>query len=186
MGTSKFSAKGNNIANIHLYTKGKQFSLNGVEYIGQYHLREDGAWTEPTSSGTSQKLQKYYTNNSHYTYDKIKTFKTPSFIFVHPRPIIYKPTQQAYTIGEDTRYFIEKINDEKSYAIEIDQKQYDKLGNNNGIDDSIYTSTSIQWKLVGTVDEVSAFNQIQIQKAKKLVPTIDYAIPNLIQFAILK
>jgi hypothetical protein len=186
MGTSKYSARSNNVQNIHLYTKGKQFSLSGVEYVGEYHLREDGPWTEPIKSDTSEKLQKYYTNKDHYVYDRVKEFVTPPYQYVSPTPIIYRPTQQAYTTGQDIRYFVEKINDEKSYAIEIDQKQFDRLGKNGGIDSGIYLYTSILWKLVGTLEEVSTFNETQIQKAKRIVPTIDYAIPNLIQFAILK
>lgn len=186
MGTSRYSAKNNNLDDIHLYTKGKQFSLDGAEYVGQYHLREDGPWTGPVKSDTSVKLQKYYASTDHYIYDRVKEFKTPPFLYIDPKPIIYEPTQQVYTKGQDVRYFVEKINNEKSYAIEINEEQFNKYGKPNGIDSAVYLSTKIIWKLVGTLEEVSTFNETQIQKAKKVIPTIDYAIPNLIQFAILK
>ena len=186
MGTSKYSVRHNDVSKTHLYTKGKEYSLNGVEYVGQYHMQDDSAWTEPLKSDQSQELQKYYINSSHYTNDKIKNFKTPPLIYKEPIPIVYRPSQQAYTAGQDTRFFVEKINDETSYAIEIDQQQFNYIGRSGGIDNNLYTSTSIVWKLLGVKDEIADFNQVQIQKAKRVVPTIDYAIPNLTQFAILK
>lgn len=169
--------------NLYKYTKGGQFSLDGVEYIGEYHYRSNTPKTGPVPTLESRVLQRLYRVQDHYVYDRNFNFDVSVLNFVDPRPYLYTPLESVYAVGTDTRYFVEKIEDSESYAIEIDQAQYDAIGKPGGIDNAIYTSAFITWKLTGRRQDIIDHNETQLFKASSIVPSINYAVRNFLEFA---
>lgn len=178
---SEFSIGRND--NTYKYTKGGQFSLDGVEYIGEYHFLGRTAKTGPIPDPESRVLQRLYRVQDHYIYDRNFDFNVRVLNFIEPRPYLYTPKEQAYTVGNDIRYFVEKIEDSESYAIEIDQAQYDTIGKEGGIDDSIYTYTSVDWKLTGRRQDIIDHNELTLYRASAIVPSVNYAVRNFLEFA---
>ena len=90
---SKYSPSKNNY--IYLYTKGGAFSLDGQNYVGEYHYDSGIAKTGPTITyapnvDTSKVLQRTYNNADHYAYDKIKKFNIPTLQFVNNKLTCFK------------------------------------------------------------------------------------------------
>lgn len=179
--TSRFGIRKNN--NIYLYTKGKEYSLNGVEYIGEYHIDGTTAKVGPVLDPEAPTLQRYYANKDHYIYDKQYNFNPKVLQFVLPVYFAYAPIEQAYIIGYDTRYFVEKINDDQSYAIEIDEKQSRNINKKGGIDGGIYAISLVRWQLTGYQDEIAANNELSLLQAAAITPSVQYAVKNYTEFA---
>ena len=184
--TSKYSSAKNNY--IYLYTKGGMFSLDGQNYIGEYHYDSGVAKTGPTiifapNVDTSKVLQRSYSNADHYAYDKIKNFNIPTLLFVNPKPIIYKPSNLGRLSGFETRYFVQKYNITDSFAVEIDIAQYGTAGKKRGIDLGLYAKIAIQWKLTGANDDIIRHNQLEVFRASQHLPNIAYAIKNYLDGA---
>jgi len=179
--TSEYGVRKND--NIYLYTKGGEFSYGGINYVGEYHYDGNVAKTGPTPNDNAQLLQRYFANPEHYIYDRAFRFKPKVLGFVDPKPYLYKPNEQVYSVGVDSRYFVEKIQDSESYAIEIDSAQFNQINKTGGIDGSIHSYTSIEWKLTGSTQSITKYNQYQISIASALVPSINYAIRNYLEYA---
>ena len=178
---SEFSPGRND--NIYLYTKGDEFSLDGKDYIGEYHYATTTPKTGPIPSPYSRLLQKVYRNADHYIYDKAFKFDVPVSRYVAPKPYVYIPDDQAYANKFDTRYFIEKIQDDKSYAIEIDILQYININKLGGIDGGLYPNAMVQWQLTGRREDILKNNELELLKASKTVPSVAYAVKNYLEFA---
>lgn len=178
---NKYSLANN--TGTYLYTKGGEYSLDGKNYIGEYHMEGTIAKTGPVASASSQVLQRFYTISEHYTYDKNFNFKVPVLGFVEPAPYLYRPANQSYSAGVDTRFFVEKSDDDASYAIEVDSQQYKTINKRGGIDGGLYRHATIQWQLVGRRSDIIEHNQLEIQKVVGILPSIEYAIRNYLEFA---
>lgn len=179
--TSNFGVRIN--SNTYLYTKGGEFSYEGKNYIGEYHYDSNIPKIGPTHNKNAKTLQRYYANPEHYIYDKAFNFKSKILSYVNPKPYLYKPNEQTYKTGIDSRYFIEKIQNNESYAVEIDLTQFNNINKANGIDGSINTYTSIKWKLTGERSTIIAYNELEVYKASAIVPSINYAIKNYLEYA---
>jgi hypothetical protein len=169
-------------ANNYFYTKGGEFSLNGEEYIGEYHLIAQTAFTGPIHNESSTQLRRFYAYESQYTYDQLFNFLVPASLYIDPVPYTFSPTETQYTRGFAPRYFVEKLNDENSYAVEIDLPQYQKLGKIGGIDGGLYSHTTVEWKLTGTANAISLHNEIQMRKAELIVPSALFCITSYTEF----
>lgn len=178
---SEFSPGRNN--NLYRYTKGNEFSLNGVNYIGEYHYIGNTPKTGPTPSNQSQELRRIYNNFDHYVYDRAFDFDVNVLTYVDPIPYLYKPTEQAYAVGIDDRFFVEKIQDDISYAIEIDSTQFKFVNKRGGIDGAIYRAAILKWKLTGKREDIISYNQSSIARTSTIVPSVNYAIKNFLEFA---
>lgn len=176
----------------YLYTKGFQFSLNGVNYIGEYHKSGDEYRTGPEPSKTSQLLTKYYSDPILYAYDKAKNF--PKRPRVEPNQIVFTPDEADYRNGFAIRYFVERSGKFEGYPLEIDKKQANKFGTANGIDEGAYNLVSFRWKLVGprntvvinsttTIEGVYEHNVREVYKASAVIPNMIAAIKNYVEFA---
>lgn len=191
-----------------LYTKGGELSLDGVSYIGEYHIKEGIAYTGPEplkaldninkvgdpdiilkefratrTMNSGRILRRIYVDYDQYEYEKLKDFEIKVLNFFEPRPYLYKPKQAAYDAGEDSRYFVQKRNSDDSYPIEIDTNQWELVGQFQGIDPLIYTSVSVVWKLVGSYDYIAQQNELALFRAQKLVPGVLYAVRSFTEFA---
>lgn len=178
---SEFSPGRND--NIYLYTKGGEFSLDGKDYIGEYHYAVTTPKTGPIPGPNSKVLQKAYKNRDHYIYDKAFNFNAPLKQYVTPKPHLYRPKEQAYVDGFDTRYFVEKIQDDKSYAIEIDINQYNSLNTPGGIDGGLYPSAIVRWQLTGRHDDIIKNNERELLVASRNVPSVYYVVKTPLEFA---
>ena len=179
--TSEFGVKTND--NIYLYTKGGEFSYEGNNYIGEYHYDNNVPKTGPIPDNIALPLQRYFTNPEHYIYDKVFRFKSKVLSYVEPKPYLYIPNEQVYSVGVDSRYFIERTQNNESYAIEIDLTQFKQIGTKGGIDGGLYTNTTVIWKLTGAKSDIIAHNELEIYKASKIVPSVGYAIKNYLEYA---
>ena len=168
---------------LYLYTKGGHFSLDGVDYVGEYHYAGRTPKTGPVPEPGSRILRRVYRNPDDYIYDHLHNFDVEVLRYKDPKQIVYKPTEQLYTAGYDTRYFVEKIQDDHSYAIEIDVEQYNNIGTRGGIDPNIYPSAAVRWKLTGTQEGIFDHNRLQVYRASTACPSIDYAIKNYLEHA---
>ena len=168
---------------LYLYTKGGHFSLDGVDYVGEYHYAGRTPKTGPVPEPGSRILRRVYRNPDDYIYDHLHNFDVEVLRYRDPKQIVYKPTEQLYTAGYDTRYFVEKIQDDYSYAIEIDVEQYNNIGTRGGIDPNIYPSAAVRWKLTGTQEGIFDHNRLQVYRASTACPSIDYAIKNYLEHA---
>lgn len=164
------------------YTKGGEFSLDGANYVGEYHDNGGIAYTGPTPTKLSKILTRYYVNPLHYDYERVNKFNVEVATFTNPTQHLYAPKNQSYELGFDNRYFVEKINDDQSFAIEISQAQYRSIGRRGGIDGGLYVHTSIRWKLTGTVTSITNHNQLELTKASYIVPSIIYGVKNFTEF----
>ena len=179
--TSNFGVRIND--GIYLYTKGGEFSYEGKNYIGEYHYDNIIPKTGPIHNNDAKTLQRYYANPEHYLYDKAFAFKPKVLSYVNPKPHLYIPNEQTYEVGLDSRYFIEKVQDSQSYAIEIDLTQFKQINTKVGIDGGLYSNTTVIWKLTGAKSDIIAHNELEIYKASKIVPSVGYAIKNYLEYA---
>lgn len=179
--TRAYSAQKND--NIYLYTKGGEFSLNGINYVGEYHLDGTIPKTGPILSEDAIQLRNLYLNANSYVYDSLRKFKKLVTQHQDPKPYLYAPTSQVYAVGFDTRYFVEKIEDDKSYAIEINQQQFNLIGQPNGIDTGLYPIAVVNWKLTGNIIDIVAHNELEIYRASFTCPSAAYAVRNYSEFA---
>lgn len=181
MGFSRFSSRRKN--DIYLYTKGGEYTLNGKNYIGEYHLEGQLVKTGPIQSENSQMLRRYYNIQDHYIYDKVHDFNIPVLGYISPKPYLYSPQDSVYVNGFGSRYFVEKVDDDNSYAIEIDQRQFEQIGKPGGIDGGLYLSAFVKWKFTGRREDIITHNELEIRRASIQLPTVAYAVKNYLEFA---
>ena len=170
------------------YTKGQEYTtIDGREYIGEYHLRRDGkAYTGPTPTTNTNTIQllPYYSSNNNYTYDRLLQFNYP--IKDHTLPIPYeyavRDEDGVYAQGFDTRHFVQKIGI-GTYAIEISSQQRDRYGSRLGIDNAIYKVVDIQWQLTGTLQAIESANKERVNIASQTLPDLPFTIRNYTQYA---
>ena len=204
---SQFSSR--SVTKTHLYTKGREYSIDGVEYIGEYYLQDEQAYTgpqplkleenlnkrdfdiinnsnkvilDPKSATIGIPLIKYYSDQNNYIYDRYSKYAL-QHNYTNPKQITYKPKDSAYEVGEDTRYFIQKVGNPDNFVIEIDNYQWERIGSINGIDNGLYMSISVLWKLIGTYSYIAEYNESVLRRAQKQVPNILYAIRSFTEHA---
>ncbi len=87
------------------------------------------------------------------------------------------PTDSDFKKGYITRYFAQKANDESSYVLEIDKDEYSNL-----ITNPFYVSVKLNWRIVGTVEQVRESNSKSVLLASKTIKSITLYLPNTFQF----
>lgn len=176
----------------YLYTKGKEYSLDGKEYIGEYHIAGDVARTGPIPDRSAQTLRKYYTDPILYDYDRARNFEARSA--VEPNQSVIYPKESDYITGFIKRYFVERSAGYDGYPIEIDRTQYQSYGKVGGLDGASYNLAVITWKLTGPerniykndmlhAKGIFESNQEEVYKATRIIPTLPSAIRDYLEFA---
>jgi hypothetical protein len=170
---------------LNLYTTGSEWqTIDGVEYIGLYHMYATGeAYTEPNwVQDKSKKLVKYITTTTRdITYSTLK----PSIVSKSITPL---PTIPSSTTNTITRYFIQRYD---SLPYEIDITQYQQWISNS-IDRVIYTAVAFEWVTSGPINDTVVNGTLQLgvrsknQKSVKLVantmPRLTDVITNFTEF----
>ena len=86
-------------------------------------------------------------------------------------------TETDYKRGYVTRYFVQKANDIESAIYEVDY-----IGFSKAIDNPFYTCESINWRIIGTDDEIRDSNFKAIRLLTPRIPKLQLYLPNLLQF----
>ena len=152
----------------NLYTPGKEWMLKdtGEEYIGFYHKYTDGlTLTEAVYGTKSKKLVPYVDKTIQPLtpiYDKLKDKRTKTVIT--PRLSYNIPAIEDYGKGFFKRYFIyrKNYNDYLDFfEVDIEQWKSWKSDKPNTIDNNLYNSFIIDWKLTGPVHDIVIDGQIK-------------------------
>lgn len=176
------------------YTKGKEYSLNGQNYIGEYHISNDKPLSGPIGSDSSQELTEYYASDALYTYDKLYNFQKIEHTFKEPLAIKIVPQETDYELGYYTRYFLQNIVDIYKVPIEINEEERQTYGQPNGLDSNLNVVVPITWTLVGPMittkrldgtlsESIADKNEKAMARAVASFPNFNYAVKNYIEFA---
>jgi len=90
---------------------------------------------------------------------------------------IPSPKENDYIRGYIVRYFIQKVNDLDSYIYEIESELYTTM-----VDSPFYSTCFLDWRLVGTNEQILNSNSKSLDIASKKISNIKLYLPNLLQF----
>lgn len=175
-----------NLPNIltYFYTKGKQLSIKGQEYIGYFHTKHGIPYSEGVPSPTSVRLYRYSTNQAIITYDDIRKdqFKKLTFSTPHYSPPIISKSE--YENGEITRYFVRHRT--SNSIIEINSRYARLYGKTGGIDNELYELIQLPWKVAvnNFTKEIEKFNSKSVARAASYTPVIRDYITNFFEYSI--
>ena len=155
-----------------LYTSQEEFLVQATNlpYKGKYYSTSDGKFFSGASpqDGENIPLIRNTQNDSSKdvevgvegTFNKTNTslsLTPPSYqnastkpprLAPSPTSKVVFPTQEEYTIGEFTRYFLKKIN--QNVYLETDKPTFINYQNrNNNTQHELYSSVSLPWNLTG-------------------------------------
>jgi hypothetical protein len=165
-----------------LYTSQEEFLVQATNlpYKGKYYSTSDGKFFSGASpqDGENIPLIRNIQNDSSKdvevgvegTFNKTNTsllITPPSYqnastkpprLAPSPTSKVVFPTQEEYTIGEFTRYFLKKIN--QNVYLETDKPTFTNYQNrNNNTQHELYSSVSLPWDLTGNPIDVYATNR---------------------------
>ena len=92
-------------------------------------------------------------------------------------PFIPSPKEQDYKRGYITRYFVQKANNIDDVIYEVKKGSTSKLTTN-----SFYTVVSLDWRIIGSREDIKKSNSESIRIASETIPKIQLYLPNLLQF----
>jgi len=170
---------------LYIYTKGKEFALNEVEYVGEYHYRGKDAYTGPIPSIESKKLEKYHPSKDVLRYIKVHPKQKVFLTYVEPTKGLVFPTENNYITGVMKRFFVQHRL-EKETIVELDYDQASSYGKEKGIDPVLYQLTSLKWMITTDskkIDLVEFENFRVVQTANKEMPGLADVIYNYIEFS---
>jgi hypothetical protein len=104
--------------------------------------------------------------------------------FTPAKPISYipNPTEDDYSTGYIQRNFAQKTNDKDAPIFEINIEDDSTINSFN----DYYTTVSIQWRLVGTPQEIMDSNSKSVKAATSTILNLSHYLSNLLQFAKVK
>ena len=102
---------------------------------------------------------------------KLSKFEIPNI-----RPYFPTPNNTDYKRGYLTRYFIQRVNDINSIVYEISKSDYLTF-----IENDFFITTNLDWKLVGTNEEIQIINTKSINFASKKLPALKMYLVNPLQ-----
>jgi hypothetical protein len=87
------------------------------------------------------------------------------------------PNETDYKRGYIARYFVQLANDPSSYIYEVDKDEYSLI-----VENSFYINVKLNWRLIGTVEQVRESNSKSVLLASKTIKSISLYLPNTLQF----
>jgi hypothetical protein len=176
-----------------LYTKGFEYSLDGKNYVGEYHNVNGITYAGRPDNPTKRRLTRYYENNDLYTYDRLASFTRPQITYKQPKFVLIQPKQQDYNIGYINRYLVQYVLDLAQVPIEIGDKAKDTYGKPMGIDPNLYDLIEVKWQLTGplfdktiltgVIPGITETNRQTITKLAQKYPSVIYTFRNYSEFA---
>ena len=82
-----------------------------------------------------------------------------------------------YQRGYIKRYFIQKSNDQSAPIFEISENDFSNYSSN-----SFYVVVFLDWRLIGSDEEIKNSNFKSVKLAAKNMPALQLYLPNLLQF----
>tara|TARA_B110000977_G_scaffold56768_1_gene77122 strand:- start:531 stop:1382 length:852 start_codon:yes stop_codon:yes gene_type:complete len=166
-----------------LYTSQEEFLVQATNlpYKGKYYSTSDGKFFTGASpqdgnnlplilnipeDNPSKDVEAGITGTLNKTNDTIsltplsyKNSKSqPPRLAISPTSKVVFPTQEEYTIGEFTRYFLKKIN--QNVYLETDKSTFTNYQNrNNNTQYELYSSASLPWDITGNPIDVYNVNR---------------------------
>jgi hypothetical protein len=117
-----------------------------------------------------------------FSYAKLALYKNlPSVTPARPISYFPKPTDGDYYNGYIERYFIQKANDTESTIYEVDYIGFSKF-----IDNPFYTHVNLNWRIIGTDEQIKDSNFKAIRLLAPRIPKLQLYLPNLLQFKQIK
>jgi hypothetical protein len=110
-------------------------------------------------------------------YNKILSNKR-EFKQVNIIPSIPSPNDTDYKRGYIVRYFVQKVNDSTAPVYEVSSKLHSTFINN-----SFYNVVSLDWRLIGSVEQIKDSNSKSVKLASEKMKAILLYLPNYLQFA---
>lgn len=174
----------------NLFTSGNEFAIAATktDYKGYYFSTYDGKFfTEKTPSQNSVELIKYAPKKSKTSLGSLGYIIEEKDVPT-TQHFIPKPTDQDYTRGFITRYFVKRVNGDESTIKELDENSYSELEDN-----PLYILEEGTWYITGVVDDitlpgglvipgVSTNNRATISRINKAIPGVDRYLADPLQF----
>ena len=161
------TSNSNRVENNKYKTKENEFTFRdgkAVKRNTDYHIHYTKDLNEWYMTGTkharSSKIINRVKNNTDF--QRYNLLNKQSKLSIPPSRIA--PTATEIKAGAMKRYFAIKTNDNKSPVFEISK---DNFGSS-----PLYDYASVQWKISGTKDSVSSFNELQIEKASEEISSL--------------
>jgi hypothetical protein len=175
------------------YTKGGEFSLNGVNYIGPFYVVNGKAYTGKPGNPDAKQLTVFYPDSDTYTYDKLRGFNVRQKTYKSPKYALPSPSPKDYEIGYIYRNVVVHNLDTTMIPFEIDEPQVNVYGKRGGIDNGLYTILTMKWIIKGAAFSirdginvklsVGDMNRETILKYANRYPNIVYTFRNYEEFA---
>jgi hypothetical protein len=112
-----------------------------------------------------------------YRYTKVSNGNTTRFILPKINTYIPNPIDLDYKRGYIVRYFIQKSNDINAPIYEISSEFISEF-----INSPFYTTQKMDWKIIGTDEEIKEANGKSVKLASAKLPAIINYLPYLLQF----
>ena len=167
-----------------LYTSGKEYLLNGKNYVGNYWVNSNGRsysgkspqnppnylLTRVRKEITAEDVQPPSLFIEDKTYYNAKREKFTQIAPSPPTPSITFPTNGEYETGEFQRYFVRKRNEIK--YVEINKTTYKQYtSRSQSVQWQLYAPIQINWILTGKRKKVYEINKnivLLYQKQSKI------------------
>jgi hypothetical protein len=107
------------------------------------------------------------------TYAKSNNNKTPKVVSYLPDVL-----DSHYESGYINRNFVQKVNDDNSIIIEVDDVSCNTIQSTD-----YYKYVTIRWRLTGTPQEIMDSNKNSIKLVSDKMKNLKLYLPNLLQFA---
>jgi hypothetical protein len=162
---------------FYKYTKGKEFALDGEEYIGEYHYQGKTPYTGPEPLNGAKKLERYHPSKDVLLYIKIAPKQKSFLTYVEPTKGLVYPTENNYNSRSMYRFFVQNRL-EKEFIVEIDTDQVSHYSKDNGINPVKYQLLELKWMITRNpkeLDKIAFENYKTVREANKEMPGIaDY------------
>lgn len=114
---------------------------------------------------------------------RYKIINSPDVIYngIKIQTHVANPIEIDYKRGYVTRYFIQKANDTESTIYEVDYIGFSKF-----IDNPFYTHVNLNWRIIGTDEQIKDSNFKAIRLLTPRIPKLQLYLPNLLQFKQIK
>jgi len=145
--------------NEFTYTDGKVLKPNIYYHIHYTTDLNEYYMTDTEHSSKSKVINRIQNNTDFRKYNVLNKQRVLSI----PSSRV-SATDTDYKRGFMFRYFATKTNDSASPVFEISK---DNFGSS-----PLYDYASVQWKISGTKDSVSSFNELQIEKASEEISSL--------------
>lgn len=92
--------------------------------------------------------------------------------------IVPNPSDRDYRRGFIQRHFVRRSNDSNGVIFEVDSTERSRISAKSN-----YITTTIDWRIVGTLEQVKESNRKSLRLGKREISNLPMYLPNHKQFA---